>query len=151
MVSENQKSFLELRVVWKDEHMFQVLVQASNGDFAGKTEVYETSESLSEFALALIGYPKPDLVLFYEAGARDSYAYFSMKYYPLGGSGIVGIEVSLESYVDTEFRPEEKAKLKLEIVVEPNAIDNFQKELLRLAANQAGTATLYGRDNGVYN
>lgn len=48
-------------------------------------------------------------------------------------------------------RPEEKNRLKIEIVVEPSAIDNFQKELTYLAKNENGTAILYGNDNRLEN
>jgi hypothetical protein len=37
--------------------------------------------------------------------------------------------------------------LKLEIIVEPSAIDRFQKELCHLAKNEEGLAILYGNDN----
>jgi hypothetical protein len=140
-----QKPFLELKVIWKDDDMFEMSISAFNGDFYGKTEVYEQSKPLSEFAKSLIAYPKDQKCLFYEGGKKDCYAYFSMKYYPIGVNGIVGVEVCLERNVATEYRKEEKDKLKLEIIVEPAAIDYFQKELLRLAEKEEGTATLYGQ------
>lgn len=147
MNSSIRKSFLELKSIWKDEHMFELKVIASNTYFKGETEVYDQFESISDFAKALIAYPKDDNILFYEAGIKDDYSYFSMKYYPIDKNGHIGVEINIESNVSTTFRPEEKNKLKLEITVEPNAIDNFQKELLRLAKNEDGIATLFGIDN----
>jgi len=147
MKSDNRKSFLELRIIWKDDDLFELKVTASNIDFFGTTEVYDQSENISRFASTLTDFPKGDKTLFYEAGEKDSYAYFSMRYYPIGRSGRVGIEIKLESNVATEFRQEEKNKLKLEIIVEPSAIDNFQKELVHLAKTEEGCAILYGNDN----
>ena len=43
------------------------------------------------------------------------------------------MEINIESNVAAEYRQEEKNKLKLEIIVEPSAIDRFQKELCHLA------------------
>jgi hypothetical protein len=148
MTSENRKSFLELRIIWKDDEMFELNVTASNIDFFGTTQVYDQSESILRFASTLVDFPKGDTTLFHEAGEKDSYAYFSMRYYPIGRTGRVGVEVSLESNVATEFRPEEKNKLKLEIIVEPSAIDNFQKELVTLARTEEGCAILYGSGFG---
>lgn len=143
MNNDNKKSFLELKVIWKDEHMFELRVIASNGRYFGTTEVYDTSDSLSDFAKSLLDYPMNEKPLMYEAGEKDSYAYFAMKFYCVNNSGHIGVLINLEENVQTEYRHEEKHKLKLEIIVEPNAIDNFQKELLQLAVKEEGVATLY--------
>lgn len=74
-----------------------------------------------------------------------------MNFYYIDNAGHIGVEINLENNVATEFRHEEKNKLKLEIIVEPNAIDNFQRELSNLATTQKGTANLYGRDNRLEN
>lgn len=151
MTSNNRKSFLELKSIWNDEHMFELKVIVSNNIFSGETEVYDQYERISEFAEKLVDYPKGNKILFYEAGKKDSYSYFSMKYYPIDKSGHIGVEINIESNVPTFYRPEEKYKLKLEIVVEPSAIDTFQKELLHLAKNEDGTAILFGNDNRLDN
>lgn len=151
MTSENRKSFLELKVIWKDDDMFELRVTSSNVDFLGRTEVYDQSESLTKFASTLKGFPNDKNELFYEAGEKDSYAYFSMKYYPIDNGGHFGVEINLESNVSTEFRQEEKNKVKLELIVESSAIDNFQKELYHLAKKEEGSAILYGNDNRLDN
>jgi hypothetical protein len=66
---------------------------------------------LFPFSQALIGFPNVHKTLFYEAGAKDDDAYFSMRLYCLGNADLVGIELHLESNVVTEFSPEEKSKL----------------------------------------
>ena len=131
--------------------MFELSVTASNIDFWGKTEVYGQSESLSKFALTLKGFSNDNKTLLYEAGQKDSYAYFSMKYYSIDKGGHIGVEINLESNVATEYRQEEKNKVKLEIIVEPSAIDNFQRELFHLAEKEEGSAILYGNDNRLDN
>lgn len=143
----NRKSYLELEVIWKDDDMFELRVIASNGRYFGITEVYETNKSLENFAKLLFEFPKNDSTLFYEMGKKDSYAYFSMKYYCIDNAGHFGVELNLEENVSTEYRSEEKDKLKIEIIIEPSAIDNFQKELIQIAKKQEGKATLFGRNN----
>jgi len=143
----NSKSFLDLKVIWKDDEMFELEIKASNGRYTGTTNVYDTKESLSSFAELLKGYPKDNSVLFYEAGQKDnkdSYAYFSMKYYCIDNAGHVGVQINLEENVSTEHRPEEKDKVFLEILVEPASIDRFQKDLFDLANKEEGQAILLG-------
>ncbi len=151
MNKDKLESFLELQIVWKDNDMFELKVTASNGRYFGTTEVYDTTESLFSFAQTLIGFPNDNKKLFHYAGFKDGYAYFSMSFYCIDNAGHIGVEISLEDNVATEFRHKEKDKLKLEIIVEPNAIDIFQKELSQLATSQTGTAILYGRDNRLDN
>ena len=67
-----------------------------------------------------------------------------MKLYTLGKSGLIGVEIQLESNVATEFRAEEKDKVKLEIITEPKFIDCFIKELEPMIKNESGEATIEG-------
>lgn len=134
-----------MEVIWKDEEMLEVEVTASNKFFKGVTQVYDTDSNLKELANQLKGYPNPKEQIFYQAGDKDSYAYYSIRFYPLGLAGLVGIQVHLEENVATDYRPEEKSKLVLELVVEPNAIDIFQQQLFTLAEKQEGIAKLKGR------
>lgn len=149
MTLNNRKSFLELKSIWKEEHMFELQVTVSNNIFSGKTEVYDQYKNISDFAKELVDYPKDNKILFYKAGERDSYSYFSMKYYPIDNFGHTGVEICIESNVSTVYRPEEKDKLKLEIIVELSAIDNFRKALFNLAKNEDGIAILFGSDNSI--
>ncbi|MFT3679932.1 MAG: hypothetical protein QM791_06645 [Ferruginibacter sp.] len=151
MDKDRLKSFLELQITWKDEDMFELKVTASNVRYFGTTEVYDTTASLFGFAQTLIDFPKYNNKLLHEAGSKDGYAYFAMHFYCIDNPGQIGVEINLEDNVATEFRQEEKNKLKLEIIVEPGAIDNFQRELSRLATDQKGTAVLYGKDNSLEN
>jgi len=144
---KNRKSFLELEITWKDNDMFELKITASNGYFYGCTEVYDTSKSLSDFSTTLIDYPSANKILVYEIGKKDCFSYFSMKFYPINNYGHIGVEISIEKNVSTEYREEEKDKLKLEIIIEPSAIDRFQKELFNMAKNETGKSILYGRDN----
>jgi hypothetical protein len=140
----DQKSFLKLNVIWKDDDMFELRIIASNGNFCGTTEVYDTSDSLSGFAKILEGFPKDENPITHEAGKKDSYAFFSMKFYCLDTASHVAVQITLEKNGVPQYRPEEKDKVSLQVLVEPNAIDEFQKQLLTLAIKQYGEAVLTG-------
>jgi hypothetical protein len=142
---ENQKSFLKLRIIWKDDEMFELEVTASNGRFSGATEVYDQSIPLNNFATSLEGFPKTtDSVLVHDAGIKDGYSYFAMKFYTIDTVEHLGVLISLESNVSTNYRSNEKDKMTLEIFTEPNYIDNFVRQLKTLAKNEEGEAILEG-------
>jgi hypothetical protein len=139
------KEFLKLKVIWTDDDMLELQVTAFNGHFLGTTEVYDTDERLSQFADSLIGFPKTtDSTLTHEAGERDSYSFFSMKFYTIDSAGHLGVQVSIESNVPTKFRPEEKDKLTMELKTEPSCVDTFIKSLVTLVKNRDGEAILNG-------
>ena len=147
MSIDNSKSLLQLQVIWKDDDMFELRVMATNGRYSGTTEIYELSESLVNFAESLVDFPNDREVLIHEAGQQDSCGYFRMKFFCIDHSGHVGVEIYIEEKVSNQQRPQEKSKLSLEIIVQPSAIDNFQKELLQLANIEEGIALLRGSND----
>ena len=141
---KNNQTYLELEVIWKDDDMFELRISVDNGRYSGVTEVYDQREPLYEFATRLKGFPNGLDKIIHSAGEKDSYSYFEMTFYSIDITGKVGVLVTLEENVSTEYRENEKDKLKLELIVEPASIDVFQKELQTLAANEDGKARLNG-------
>ena len=136
---------LSIEAVWKDEDMFETRVTACNERYFGITEVYNDFEDLLNFAKSLKKFPKSvDSELEYKAGDKMSYAFFSMRFYCVDSVGHTAVQVEIEENVGTEYRPEEKCKLSLEIRFEPSAIDSFQSELVALAKKGEGKAILKG-------
>ena len=131
--------------------MFELKVSCNNGRYSGTTEVYETQNSLLPFAKSLKGYPIGGGQLSHFCGEKESYAFFQMNFYQIGLTGIVGVEILIEENVSTEYRLEEKDKLKMELIVEPNSIDKFQQELESLALMEEGVAELVGIEKYTYN
>ena len=140
----NETKHLSLEVIWKDDDMFELKVSVNNGRYSGITEVYDQRNPLYDFALKLNGFPNGQEKISHSAGEKDSYAFFEMVFYPIDPTGKVGVLVTMEENVATEYRDNEKDKLKLELIVEPASIDNFRKELQKLAANEDGKAQLIG-------
>ena len=147
-----KERFLRLEVIWKDSDMIELHISANNGSFSGKTEVYDTKESLLPFSDTLIGFPKLDKTLLYTSGQKGGYSFFQMKFYPIGLSGIVGVYIVIEENLySNSNRVEEKASVSMELIVEPNAIDKFQKELATLARTEKGSAELLAIDKRLGN
>ena len=143
-----KSSFLCFEVIWKDEHMIELEITASNVLFYGVTQVYEQFEDLITLSEQLSNFSLLSTPLFYECGERDSYSYFSVRFCPVVTSGTIGVQINMEQNIKaTEYRQEEKSKLSLEILVEPAAIDEFCLFLKTMAEKQHGKAELRGRLN----
>ena len=82
----------------------------------------------------------------YKAGIVSDYAYCNLKFYSVDKTGHIGVSIALMIENNTEFDMHPRDEVKLEILVEPSAIDDFQKQLYRMTIEQKGTATLYGRN-----
>ena len=133
---------LKFEVIWKDDDMFEMRITANNGRYSGITEVYEVSESLLGFVNELNGFPFGKDKVSHSSGEKDSYAYFKMEFYKIGLTGKCGALITMEENVSTEYRKEEKDKLSMELIIEPNAIDIFCRELKSLAEKEDGIAEL---------
>jgi hypothetical protein len=146
------KKSLRLEVIWKDPDMIELRVDANNGRFSGWTNVYDVSDDLYEFAVKLNGLPRLKERLIYKCGDINDTSFFKMEYYPINESGRIGVFVSLNNGESAEYRFENAPieKLELELIVEPNAIDNFQKELIHLAKSESGVAELKGMQDYGY-
>ena len=133
---------LKFEVIWKDDDMFEMRISANNGRYSGTTEVYEVTEQLLGFVDKLNGFHNGKDKISHSCGKKDSYAYFEMEFYKLGGAGKCGVLITMEENVETSYREEEKDKLSMELIVEPHAIDVFCRELKLLAEKEEGIAEL---------
>jgi len=136
------ENFLQLEVVWKDEHMLELEVTVSNNGFRGVDRGYDTGGHLKALAKQLEGFPRDDQSIFYEIKGSMGTGNLSFLFYPNSPNGIVGVKVHLESEGTNNCQ---NSSLSLELLVEPSAIDIFQKYLGTLAANQQGIAKLIAR------
>ena len=139
------KSFLKLQEVRKHEHKFELKVTASNGDYIATTDVYDRPEPVLKFAETLITFPQDNNDLLYETVFKNEYSSFSMHFYCIDKAGHTAVGINLEDNLQTEFKHEQKNKIRIEIIVEKKAIHSFQKELSQLATKQEGIAILHRR------
>ena len=122
--------------------MFELQISANNGRYSGITEVYEVSDSLRRFVNELNGFPFGKDKVTHSCGKKDSSAYFEMEFYKIGSTGKCGVLITMEENVSTGHRKEERDKLSMELIIEPNAIDVFCLELKSLAEKVDGIAEL---------
>ncbi|WP_439585890.1 hypothetical protein [Dyadobacter bucti] len=142
---DSRDSQLELEVIWKDEDLIELRVQASNGRYFGTTQVYDTTESLMGLAKSLNEFWDGHTPIVYEAGTKGGRAFWGMNIYLIEPSGLIGVEVILEEHGNDTGISQVKRRncVKLEIQIYMAAIDRFRTELLALAQNEEGVASLY--------
>lgn len=136
------ENFLKLEVVWKDEYMLELEVTVSNNGYSGIGRGYDTGESLENLAKQLEGFPKDDQPILYTIEESSRAGDLSISFCPIRYSGLIGVKVHLQMEGSKDCK---NSTVSLELPVEPNAIDIFQKYLTALAANQDGTAKLVAR------
>jgi hypothetical protein len=136
------ENFLNLEVVWKDEHMLELEVIVTNNSYSGVARGYDTREQLEILANQLEGFPKDDQPVFYKIGESMQQGHLSISFCPISLSGLVGVKVYLEKGGWTDCQ---NSIVSTELLVEPSAIDIFQKYLTTLATNQQGIAKLIAR------
>ena len=132
---ENLTHFVKLKVIWVDDELIEVRIEASNKWFSGITDMYLT-DRFPEFVQNLKGYPKDlsDTNLSYEYVLYNS---FSINFCITSGKVRMGVEI-IDDPSDGNNR------VHLEMYVEPASIDNFQKQLVSILKNRAGEALLIG-------
>ncbi len=94
------------------------------------------SDSLLKSVNELNRFPLGQDIVGYSCGKKDNYAYFEMELYKIGLTGKYGSQITMEENVATEYRKEEKDKLTMELIIEPNSTDVFCRELKVLAEQE---------------
>jgi hypothetical protein len=140
------KSYLELKIAWKDEHCIALNISASNTNFMGSTKVYDSPTELLKFASNKLVFPNENKIVFYELGNKDN-SYFSMHFYQMNENGHVSVRIYIHQNNMINHNHRINEKVEMEIMVELSGIDRFQQELITMATKQEGIATLFGRDN----
>jgi hypothetical protein len=145
MEFDDRNSQLKLEVIWKDEDLIELSVKASNGRYFGTTQVYDTAESLMDLAKSLADFWGAHKPIVYEAGTKGGHAFWGINIYLIEPSGLIGVEIILEENSNETGISQMKRSnsIKLEIQIYMAAIDRFRNELLELAQNGEGVASLY--------
>ncbi|MFC4162971.1 hypothetical protein ACFOWU_04850 [Epilithonimonas zeae] len=142
----NLKSFLKIEIKYWDGSIF-LEICASNTYFMGETLVFAEDKELIDFSNKLLEFPKNhNDNVFFELGRKElNDSYFSINFYSADSISHIGVQITMET--EMHLREQEKYKVQFEIIVEPNAIDEFRKSIYSITQKNEGTAILYGRDN----
>ena len=136
---------LSMEVIWQDDDMVEIDAAACTEHFAGRTQVYTTYDELRKLYASLGGFPQSvSSRVVFSAGQTGSYALLRVEFYCIDHAGHAAAQITMESNVATNSRPQEKHRVQLEMQFEPLAIDAFLNAMGRLISSQSGNATLQG-------
>ena len=155
-------SELSFEVLYRDEHLMEVLVTAKNDRFAGASAIYLDSDGqqLIEMSNRLKGFPKDiKQVEEIEFGSiqkdgnifevksssqtKVTTAYLGLKFYcsDRAGHSVVSVKIIEDSWSES---PNAIGKASFEIRFEPSQLDDFVKEVVELGKSKSGKAILKG-------
>jgi hypothetical protein len=134
-----------VRVIWQDDDMVEVEASACTQHFSGLTQVYTTYDELRNLSISLAGFPKAATSrVTFSAGAAASYSFLSADFYCVDNAGHAAAQFTIESNVPTDWRPQEKNHVRLEMQFEPGSLDKFLSALDHLVSARSGDAVLQG-------
>jgi hypothetical protein len=156
---------IQIKKIWRDEGMTDILVSAWNGTFGGATRIYVGIGELKEAAERLSGFPSTPAdtreVTFGQfdleptrVGQFELHRFASavnMRFHCVNGAGHAYVDVRLQSdnLAGTSLGPGERPGRTIQTValvmrIESAAVDVFVQELLRLETFETGAAYLRG-------
>jgi hypothetical protein len=128
-----------------DDGMITAAVDVASRGFRGVSQVYTTIGALEELSSQLRLFPQgPTQSLEFHFGMPNSYGYFSLALSILHPTGRCACRVQLESNYLPSYGPGSKNRVKVDMGVEPSAIDRFVFDLQSLINNKLGQAALEG-------
>ena len=136
---------ITLSIIYIDQDLIELKVQASNGHFKGETKLYANHDSLTVFAKSIGGFP---------SSADDNREFSLGNFDPKYGGG--GVKFNFRFYdrtgrtvVEIKLRTDEDASnfdisesAQFVIPIEAAAIDQFVKQLTNSKVEVGASATL---------
>ena len=155
---------LSFEVIYRDVHLIEVLINASNGRYSGTTTIYLSGDGkeLIEFGHKLQGFPKSnnhiekqefgftrkyqeDFLKLKKAHSevKPASAYIGLEFHCIDDLGHAAVDITVQEDFWSE-RPEAIGKVYFEMRFEPAQIDNFVQGLLSIGEKKEGEAILEG-------
>ena len=138
------KTGLQISVLYTDSHLLKLRVYASNGVFAGQSDVYADCDALAELGRTLKGFPSSrDDTREFEVGAFDAnYAGggAGFRFFCVDSTGHALAQVRLRT--DSRREADVNDMVTLHVPVVAAAIDSFVERLVLMAASPGESAFL---------
>ena len=121
--------------------MLKIFVEACNGEYLGVSKIYINHGELSEFANVIKGFPtNSNDKRIYNFGGELSYLNLDFSCIDKLGHSSVFIDIGDENWNNEKRRN----KACFAMYFEPEAINNFVKELINISNSEEGKAILKG-------
>jgi hypothetical protein len=133
-----------LAVVYVDEHLILVEATVGAGYWRGRARAYTDPEDLAAAAAGIQRFadgaaPGAE----FTAGADTGIGLVALRFYRIDRAGHIACHIRLASGdVPTEHRPEEVARLAVEVRAEAWGVGQFARQLGEMARARSGQASL---------
>jgi hypothetical protein len=136
---------LAIQFLWEDSNLEQLRISADNGRYSGTAKVYFSQGELRDFLHSIRGFPKhvAQTELF-AGGSEETFPFARLEFHCTDGAGHSAVDVALGETVVTGRSPT-RNRVSLRLEFEPNAVDEFCKELEEVVGRRTGRATLAGK------
>ena len=138
---------VSISIIWFDEDILELRVAASNGRFTGTTELYDSLDSLQNFAQTLHRFPtRASDERTVSLGAFDPmYAGggANLRFHCIDAAAHAAVEVSIRS--DRRMHPPDFETASFSIGLEAAAIDLFVQQLREMKLEDGRSAQLSQR------
>ena len=138
---------LDFVAVWHDEDMIELRVVAANDSFRGVTEAYFSPAELLRLADFIEVFPQSYADKFEFCSASDPPA-VRLRFYCIDGARHGAVRAALRRNLASNSRAEEEDYVELEILLGMASVGAFSRQLRSIANENAGTATLFPREDG---
>jgi hypothetical protein len=133
--------------IWEDEWMFELRVSVDDGLFSGVTQIYTTWEQLRDLRNRLQGFPRSsDSVVEETVSKPGGYSYLRLRFHCTDGTGHARAEVEMEKSEQQDGAQDFRPQVKLYVLFEAAAMDNFVSQIDMLIGAKKGSATLVGHE-----
>ena len=130
---------LEIQSIWEDDGLFEIRVKGTDGKFAGEIECYTNRDAIEKLANQLITFPKTiEDVVDFSTGEKDNLSYFSIIGSCFNRAGNTKLRIKIAHNEKFSNAPSENYLAIFEIKADPQAINDFGRELLKVANYQIG-------------
>lgn len=141
---------LRLRIEHDTDGTAELFVEVNQNSFSGKASAWFDANHLADFGACLAGtYPLTrehpiELTGGYwsSTGSTIDQLHVGLKFYPIGGTGTVGLQVQLATACQPEASPESQFKVAAEIKTNYEELRRFGLAVKALAEGSASLAEL---------
>lgn len=158
-------AYLHFKIIYRDDHLLEIEVSASNGKYCGVTTTYieANGERLSKLGQMLLNFPENiEHRVMYELGADNEYvksiketqkqfptilahlSYIGLDFHCIDAVGHAVTEITLHTNTEEDMVEGVDAKVYLKLPFEPESVTKFARELISMGTAKSGDATLQG-------
>jgi hypothetical protein len=136
---------LSIELVWEDVDLEELCISAYNGSYCGTAKVYFAQGDVARLVESIRGFPRTiSQQEVFEGGSDEIGSLAKLVFRCIDGSGHPAVRVSLVESVNVNVRPPILNRVELELLFEPNALDEFCRELESVARRVSKRAVLRG-------